>query len=212
MAINRWRYVEYTDDGCALYECLQCYGRWEGRGEPGYIHHETRQYIACWHFCPLCGTQWLGKRTTDSERLCDKALGPRRLRIFEAQRQWESDAIDRYYKNGQRGPYPGVYTPPFYWQLEVRQTSNLFGGDIATKPWSVHNWIKGFSMRVPDVLAHARFLRNQLQESAGGRDIVSDLDGEPTQLEWTTQVRVTTSRDVPRNGYEIYRPLRDDQL
>lgn len=42
MSLPNYRYVESTDDGCALYECLECYERWEGRT------HRV-------NFCPFCG-------------------------------------------------------------------------------------------------------------------------------------------------------------
>ncbi len=26
-----YRYIDYTDDGCSLYQCLACKGKWEAR-------------------------------------------------------------------------------------------------------------------------------------------------------------------------------------
>ncbi len=50
MSIPKYRYVEYTDDGCGLSQCLNCYQTWEGRGTHG------------WAFCPYCGTKWEGQQ------------------------------------------------------------------------------------------------------------------------------------------------------
>lgn len=49
MPIPYFRYVEYTDDGCSIEQCLNCYQKWEGRGSHG------------WQFCPYCGTKWIDK-------------------------------------------------------------------------------------------------------------------------------------------------------
>lgn len=53
MALNRWRCVRYTDDGCSEYQCLSCYKTWEGRTSPEYSQ---------WKHCPYCGTQWEGQQ------------------------------------------------------------------------------------------------------------------------------------------------------
>ncbi len=58
MAIPSYRYVNYTDDGCTLHQCLACGQKWEGRSAPEYG----------WKFCPYCGVKWTGKlecRTAD---------------------------------------------------------------------------------------------------------------------------------------------------
>jgi DNA-directed RNA polymerase subunit RPC12/RpoP len=53
MPVKRWRSIEYTYDGCARYQCLQCYKTWEGRTSP-----ETYE----WKFCPYCGILWEGRQ------------------------------------------------------------------------------------------------------------------------------------------------------
>lgn len=50
MSINCWRVVEYTSDGCFIYQCLECYSSWEARTSP-----ET------WAACPRCGAEWDGQ-------------------------------------------------------------------------------------------------------------------------------------------------------
>jgi len=96
--IPKWRYVHYTDDGCALYQCLNCYKQWEGRSWPGYTHDGA--FTAVWKFCPYCGVEWTGStRTQDCE------LGPRRTRIQNAidSRRWNDKP-----------------TEPFWWMIECR--------------------------------------------------------------------------------------------
>lgn len=57
--LNRWRLVEYTDDGCSIYQCLSCKAQWEARTSPEHSH---------WRFCPVCGTQWHGPLDLNRER------------------------------------------------------------------------------------------------------------------------------------------------
>jgi hypothetical protein len=49
--IPKWREKRYTDDGCSLYECLNCKNIWESRSTPEYG----------WKFCPYCGIEWVGE-------------------------------------------------------------------------------------------------------------------------------------------------------
>lgn len=71
MSINRWRDVEYIDDGCYLHQCLACYGEWESRTRP---HHGG------WLFCPLCGVRWEGQHEC---RPSDEPRFPRRDESYE---------------------------------------------------------------------------------------------------------------------------------
>lgn len=85
MSINYWRYVEYTDDGCSRYQCLSCYKQWESRTVPGYFGLDD-SYCPVFKFCPFCGVQWAGMRTTGCSKLHEghKQLGRRRQRIEDA--------------------------------------------------------------------------------------------------------------------------------
>lgn len=49
MSIPACRKVEYTDDGCYMYQCLSCYKTWEARTNPERDG---------WNFCPYCGKGW----------------------------------------------------------------------------------------------------------------------------------------------------------
>ena len=83
MGLNRWRYVEYTDDGCALYQCLLCKNKYEGRTAPGWYEYQTKIYHPVFVFCPFCGTKWDGG-LQEGGHGNDRNLGPRRLKIQEA--------------------------------------------------------------------------------------------------------------------------------
>lgn len=116
--IPQWRYVEYTDDGCARYECLQCKHTWEGRSAPGYRMFETNEYVAIWHFCPACGVKWTG-----SPRTQDNEVGPRRKRIRDAV---ESDPR----RFGDRPE------PPWWWVIECRDiTSYVKTDEVKVGGW-----------------------------------------------------------------------------
>lgn len=64
MAINKWRWVRYEDDGVEGYECLKCRKTWSMRGSPG-------------PFCSYCGTKWDGEVAWNTpereERHCEIA-------------------------------------------------------------------------------------------------------------------------------------------
>lgn len=82
MAINRWREVTYTDDGCSVYQCLMCKGRYEGRTAPGWFEHDTGVYHPIFVYCPFCGTCWDGGTQGSYEN--ERGFGPRRLRSWKA--------------------------------------------------------------------------------------------------------------------------------
>ena len=48
MGLNKYRYVEYADDGCDVYECMSCKDRWEVRSFPTV-------------YCGNCGVKFEGK-------------------------------------------------------------------------------------------------------------------------------------------------------
>ena len=48
MGLNKYRYVEYADDGCEVYECLSCKAQWEVRYVPTV-------------YCGNCGVKFEGK-------------------------------------------------------------------------------------------------------------------------------------------------------
>ena len=60
MSIPAIRYVNYSDEGCEIYECLNCYGKVEVRtgNRLGWDkEYEPAEYDK-WKFCPYCGCQW----------------------------------------------------------------------------------------------------------------------------------------------------------
>lgn len=48
MGLNKYRYVEYADDGCDVYECMSCAAQWEVRYFPAV-------------YCGNCGVKFEGK-------------------------------------------------------------------------------------------------------------------------------------------------------
>jgi len=54
MAMPQWRFVESTDDGCAIFQCLTCYETWEARTSPER-----------WVACPYCCMRWNGEHKWD---------------------------------------------------------------------------------------------------------------------------------------------------
>lgn len=66
MSIPYWRYFDYTDDGCSLYECLNCYNQWEARTNPEYAE---------WKFCPYCGCRWEGEKKWDEKTKWNRKKG-----------------------------------------------------------------------------------------------------------------------------------------
>jgi hypothetical protein len=68
VSIPAAREVEYTDDGCSVYQCLSCYNTWEGRTsiltsecinpeESDPINYKFKT-LYHWKFCPYCGIEW----------------------------------------------------------------------------------------------------------------------------------------------------------
>lgn len=55
--IPYWRNVNYTDDGCSLFQCLSCKHKWESRTSPDSFDGD-------WKFCPVCGREWKGEKKT----------------------------------------------------------------------------------------------------------------------------------------------------
>jgi hypothetical protein len=145
MPVPRWRVDRYTDDGCSVFQCLNCYKSWEGRCSPGYTHEGI--YNASWRFCPICGVEWKGPM-----RESEDEFGPRRTKIKEAiRRYWDAIPWD------QRYPKP----PAFWWVIEQEFKSFMFRG--ATK-WEPQQHYRGLVVPAKEVLARARELQRMRQE------------------------------------------------
>lgn len=85
MGVPFWREVEYTDDGCSIFQCLFCKAKWEARTSPGYYRYkcgkcdccvagkyltdgtscygqkEFKAYCPFFVYCPCCGIRWDGQ-------------------------------------------------------------------------------------------------------------------------------------------------------
>ena len=81
MSICRWRKIEYTDDGCTLYECLHCYQRFEGRF-----------FLGDWKFCPYCGAEWKGEHEwlfyDDAYNIIEPARMREERHVSKAEPSW----------------------------------------------------------------------------------------------------------------------------
>ena len=45
LGIPYWRHVDWSDDGCSLFQCLNCKNGWEARTDPGAEWLEEKY---CW--------------------------------------------------------------------------------------------------------------------------------------------------------------------
>lgn len=123
MSVPHWRYVHYTDDGCAIYQCLNCYNKWESRTAPGwynpfmgvdepvegcmsftqgdtikyYVKRDEPLYQEGWKFCPHCACEWDGAIVPDCDN--DRMLQGRRLRVYRLERDlpYRSSESDWYW-------------------------------------------------------------------------------------------------------------------
>jgi len=184
MSINLWRYVRYTDDGCAVYQCLKCSGKWEARDLPGWTDRDSGVYTPVWKFCPLCGTQWEGARTTDPTRSEDQQVGPRRARIDNAieARDWEL----RY-----RRP-----EPMFYWLIEERVQWLKFNPADPNKAWTPAFYIEGLKRTAAEVLAAQRAHLTAVETQHAPRwDDEVDQTGWAKDFVFETRVRKITKAE-----------------
>lgn len=87
MSIPYWREKEYTDDGCSVFECLNCYCTWESRTPPWHEYEGKRSYGVKWRMCPICGCLWVGKKTSEKVKYYPNynvgRLYPCRFKIVE---------------------------------------------------------------------------------------------------------------------------------
>jgi len=56
MSIPMWIKKDYTNDGCSIYQCLNCYKSWEARTNPEYSN---------WKYCPVCGIIWTQEKKSE---------------------------------------------------------------------------------------------------------------------------------------------------
>jgi len=83
MAIPRWRWRYYADDGCDRYECLNCYDEWESRQGP-----VREGYPDGWRWCPNCGVQWTGEQAITEEEREDRSRKRGARRKLPDRRPW----------------------------------------------------------------------------------------------------------------------------
>jgi len=138
MSIPYFRYVEYTDDGCGIDQCLSCYNKWEGRsGSHG------------WKFCPYCGVEWKGKLE------CRQHYETAWLYRLKQQNQDKWDEWDRNRYCGPRLPLKRG------WVIEARDCRED-RGETTNGHWNVKDWQSDSGVTtLRMVLSHLESLRRQ---------------------------------------------------
>lgn len=71
MSIPYVRYVQSEDDGCAQWQCLNCYAKWISQTLVRNDWPNARQ----WKYCPYCGLEWVGERKWDVKRKWEHGHG-----------------------------------------------------------------------------------------------------------------------------------------
>jgi hypothetical protein len=143
MSIELWRYVKYTDEGCGLYQCLNCYKMWEGRDDPHY-----------WNYCPHCGVEWIAQnicRSSDTPKW-QWELGWHKPEKFQEMSDMEKKWRERPRRRGNR-----------YWVIEEIMT-NEEGEVIQTK--NVGTQSDYYTDVLPDVIGLLRFHRTHNQSGS----------------------------------------------
>lgn len=137
-SIPFWRMVKYTDDGCAIFQCLNCYKGWESRTGP--ISFDA-QYN--WVFCPYCGIQWKGEKENSINK-------------------WEKFCEDRPMESARAFANRLNHSKTIEWQIQERLCDHKDGRII--EDW--HNTTKSFcSISFPRELALSK-LRELRREEA----------------------------------------------
>lgn len=144
MAINYWRAVRYTDDGCTEYQCLACGERWEGRSGPGYG----------WKFCPYCGTLWDGER-------------PQSKRLAKLERFYELRLQASMGRGGEEPRRP--WSIGYWWVIEKRETWFYDGEPPSVRPWHAEREYDGRSSaaKILGELHHCRAVEPGFDDSFG---------------------------------------------
>jgi hypothetical protein len=100
MTLNKYRYLEYADDGCSVYECMSCKAQWEVRSVPTV-------------YCGNCGIKFDGKHE------CRSCRTPR----------WEYERFDGsydppYFRYGsdERKAYEAAKAKEKVWVIQKRIT------------------------------------------------------------------------------------------
>jgi len=102
MSISMWFVKDYTDDGCSIYQCLNCYNVWESRTSPKY---------AKWKYCPVCGIEWTQEKKSerpewkekrwvnDEEPLnvCEFIIEKRQVLDSDEKTEWKQESECRFY-------------------------------------------------------------------------------------------------------------------
>lgn len=184
MSIPKWRYVEYTDDGCTIYQCLSCYGHIEGRLNP-----------ADWKYCPYCGVEWEGEHKwliyDDNYKVIEPARRKEDRRIPSGKISWNIELQElslfrrddgAYESLGERDKWSSLYYPE----------DNLFNGwedcNKITKHWRDvrRNLIDKYGIKYGDYIYYKKFTAFLL-ESVTQSHIFNFADGCDYRLRITQE-------------------------
>lgn len=145
MPIPYYRYVRYTDDGCGIEQCLNCYQEWEGRTGANN-----------WIYCPYCACKWTGK--LECREKYEAAWEYRLKKTNEAAyMRWQQRRLEDRPKLT-RG-----------WIIEVRETTET-SSDIRVGDWTVHTRQNDYGettlRMVVNELRHLRIIEADNQKRA----------------------------------------------
>jgi len=179
-----WRSVEYTDDGCSIYQCINCKGKWESRSEPGYtVWHDKvgkefvlkaePEYKPYFNFCPICGVAFKGPIRMEYDN--HDMLGERRLRI---QRATESRRMDKA-------------TPTFWWVIQQREVKH---GEQEPIQWYDKHKASGDRFGAKEIYSRLLDFRSQDKD----QDFHSANGPYPTHTKHQTRIVVMSGDEMNR--------------
>ena len=153
--IPLWRRVKYTNDGCSLYQCLNCKGEYEGREAPGwYLWYDDQQqeleepiYKPHFRYCPFCGVEFTSAVRPGSNKYGnnERMLGPRRQKI--------ADAMNRR----------PISRPKWYWGIEKDVSIQI--GRKEKECWRLHSVIDPNKANAREAFAYAKAIAESFTSS-----------------------------------------------
>ena len=139
--INKFRHIQYTDEGCDEYQCLSCYGKLEIR------------YINNWKFCPMCGIEFSG------ELECREHTTPSWLYKLDLDYHDQYELKKKLWKTKKSG-----------WVIEYRDIwfNKSDSGEIlyrhdhfASTDWAVYRDNRSINITAIEIFKHLKDLRFQ---------------------------------------------------
>ena len=183
MSIPKWRHVEYTDDGCNVYQCLSCYDSIEGRFSPSY-----------WKFCPYCGVEWAGEHKwliyDDDYKIIEPARRREDRQVPSGNITWNIELQELSLYRGDDGTYKSL-SEREQWS-SICYEDNLFNGwkdyNKVTDHWRDlrRNLIDKYGIKYGDYVYYKKLVAFLL-ESVTQNHIFSFADGSDYRLRITEE-------------------------